>query len=180
MTKRNAWSPRRFKKFPRFTIFLNKNGNEEDDPEAQGAKDYLRENIISLNPDFMNLLLNANASAGGTEQAVQQIESALASINFPQNLQHPSQARGRSQDKNEHDIATALLEDENPGYRFQDPFDKVVRPRQVDPAESARNLSDALRDGAFTVLDDPVPVETMLQALERVVRRHYRDHWPAA
>ena len=38
----------------------------------------------------------------------------------------------------------------------------------------------AVRDGAFTVLDDPVPVESMLQALERVVRRHYRDHWPAA
>lgn len=62
----------------------------------------------------------------------------------------------------------------------QPPPTIVVRPRQVDPAESARNLSDALRDGAFTVLDDPVPVETMLQALERVVRRHYRDHWPAA
>ena len=132
MTKRNAWSPRRFKKFPRFTIFLNKNGNEEDDPEAQGAKDYLRENIISLNPDFMNLLLNANTSAGGTEQAVQQIESALASINFPQNLQHPSQARGRSQDKDEHDLATALLEDENPGYRFQDPFDKVLLTKGID------------------------------------------------
>lgn len=56
----------------------------------------------------------------------------------------------------------------------------VVRPRQVDPAESARNLAEALREGAFTVLDDPVPVESMLQVLERVVRRHYRDHWPAA
>jgi DNA-binding NtrC family response regulator len=40
--------------------------------------------------------------------------------------------------------------------------------------------AEALRDGAFTVLDDPVPIESMLQALERVVRRHYRDHWPAA
>ena len=65
MTKRNACSPRCFKNFPRFiTIFLNQNGNEEEDPEAQGAKDYLRENIISLNPDFINLLLNANSSAG--------------------------------------------------------------------------------------------------------------------
>lgn len=62
----------------------------------------------------------------------------------------------------------------------QPPPTIVVRPRQVDPAESARNLADALRDGAFTVLDDPVPIESMLQALERVVRRHYRDHWPAA
>ena len=56
----------------------------------------------------------------------------------------------------------------------------IVRPRQVDPAESNRILAEALRDGAFTVLDDPVPIESMLQALERVVRRHYRDHWPAA
>ena len=62
----------------------------------------------------------------------------------------------------------------------QPPPTIVVRPRQVDPSESARNLAEALRDGAFTVLDYPVPIESMLQALERVVRRHYRDHWPAA
>jgi hypothetical protein len=62
----------------------------------------------------------------------------------------------------------------------QPPPTIVVRPRQVDPAESTRMLADALRDGAFTVLDDPVPIELMLQALERVVRRHYRDHWSAA
>ncbi len=62
----------------------------------------------------------------------------------------------------------------------QPPPTIVVRPRQVDPAESTRMLADALRDGAFTVLDDPVPIEYMLQVLERVVRRHYSDHWPAA
>ena len=56
----------------------------------------------------------------------------------------------------------------------------IVRPRQVDPAESNRILAEALREGAFTVLDDPVPLESMLQALERCVRRYYRDHWPAA
>jgi DNA-binding response OmpR family regulator len=62
----------------------------------------------------------------------------------------------------------------------QPPPTIVVRPRQADESESARTLMDALRDGAFCVLDDPVPIESMLQALERVVRRHYRDHWPAA
>jgi CheY-like chemotaxis protein len=62
----------------------------------------------------------------------------------------------------------------------QPPPTIVVRPRQADPSESARTLADALRDGAATVLDDPVGIETMLQALERVVRRHYKDHWPAA
>ena len=75
MSKRKAWSPRRFKKFPRFTIFLNRS---DDDPQNQSAKEYLREHIISLNPDFMNLLLNTNG-----ESAAQQIESALASINYP-------------------------------------------------------------------------------------------------
>lgn len=62
----------------------------------------------------------------------------------------------------------------------QPPPTIVVRPRQVDQSESARTLAEALRDGASTVLDDPVGIETMLQALERVVRRHYKDHWPAA
>ncbi len=62
----------------------------------------------------------------------------------------------------------------------QPPPTIVVRPRQPDPAESNRTLADALRDGAFAVLDDPVPIESMLQVLERVVRRHYHDHWPAA
>ena len=55
LIKRKAWSPKRFKKFPRFTIFLNR---EEDT-----GKDYLKDNIISLNPEFMNFLLNS-ASAG--------------------------------------------------------------------------------------------------------------------
>ncbi len=62
----------------------------------------------------------------------------------------------------------------------QPPPTIVVQPRQSDPSESARILAEALRDGAFTVFEDPVPIESMLQALERVVRRHYRDHWPAA
>lgn len=56
MSKRKAWSPRRFKKFPRFTIFLNSRG----DPKDSAAKEHLRDNIISLNPEFMNLLLNSN------------------------------------------------------------------------------------------------------------------------
>jgi hypothetical protein len=57
MSKRKAWSPRRFKKFPRFTIFHNRG---DEDAESHGAKEFLRENIISLNPEFMNLLLNSN------------------------------------------------------------------------------------------------------------------------
>ena len=63
MSKRKAWSPRRFKKFPRFTIFLNRG-----DDEQEGAKEYLREHIISLNPEFMNMLLSS--SNNSTDLAV--------------------------------------------------------------------------------------------------------------
>lgn len=49
MKKKKAWSPRRFKKFPRFTIFLNR-----DDESKVLSKD----NIINLSPDYMNFLLN--------------------------------------------------------------------------------------------------------------------------
>jgi hypothetical protein len=51
--------------------------------DNSGVKDYLKENIISLNPEFMNLLLTANNSFG--EQAAAQIEQALANINYPDN-----------------------------------------------------------------------------------------------
>lgn len=61
MSKRKAWSPRRFKKFPRFTIFLNRNGQlEGEEMDNANIKEYLKEHIISLNPEFMNLLLNVN------------------------------------------------------------------------------------------------------------------------
>ena len=79
MSKRKAWSPRRFKKFPRFTIFLNRRGEEDS-----GVKEYLRDHIISLNPEFMNLLLNtSSADSTGSETVIQQIEQALASLNYP-------------------------------------------------------------------------------------------------
>lgn len=54
----------------------------------------------------------------------------------------------------------------------------VVRPRQVSPRESARGLAEALREGAFSVLERPVPIESMLETLRRVVQRHYAGNWP--
>lgn len=62
----------------------------------------------------------------------------------------------------------------------QPPPTVVVRPPQPNNRDSARGLSEALRDGAFAVIDGPVRLESMLETLRRVVRRHYRDHWPAA
>ena len=52
------FSPKRFKRFPRFTIFLNRDENKE----------HFKDNIISLNPEFMNFLLNPN-----TAQSLSQI-----------------------------------------------------------------------------------------------------------
>jgi DNA-binding response OmpR family regulator len=62
----------------------------------------------------------------------------------------------------------------------QPPPTVVVRPPQPSVRDSGRGLADALREGAFAVLDGPVRIESMLEVLRRVVRRHFSDHWPAA
>jgi len=112
MSKRKAWSPRRFKKFPRFTIFLNRRGDEE-----AGVKDYLRDHIISLNPEFMNLLLStSSADTSGAETVIQQIEQALASLNYPSSVSEEE----------------SMDEAKSGGYRFQDPFDKVLLTKGID------------------------------------------------
>lgn len=54
----------------------------------------------------------------------------------------------------------------------------VIRPPQPTMRESARTLAEALDAGAFAVLDRPVHLEAMLDALRRIVRRHYANHWP--
>ena len=55
----------------------------------------------------------------------------------------------------------------------------VIRPRQPIARDSARGLSAALREGAFAVLDRPIELETMLEVMRRILRRHYADEWPA-
>jgi CheY-like chemotaxis protein len=55
----------------------------------------------------------------------------------------------------------------------------VIRPPQPAVRESARTLTEALREGAFAVLDQPVHLESMLEVMRRIVRRHYADCWPA-
>lgn len=54
----------------------------------------------------------------------------------------------------------------------------VVRPPQISARASARGLTEALREGAFSVLERPVPIEAMLETLRRVIQRHYAGHWP--
>lgn len=53
----------------------------------------------------------------------------------------------------------------------------VIRPPQPSQRDSARGLSDALREGAFAVLDRPVQLEAMLEAVRRIVARHYAHIW---
>jgi DNA-binding response OmpR family regulator len=54
----------------------------------------------------------------------------------------------------------------------------VIRPRQATVRENARSLARSLQEGAFTVVDRPAVIETLLGALHRVLQRHYSDRWP--
>jgi len=56
----------------------------------------------------------------------------------------------------------------------------VIRPRQATGRESARGLVSSLREGAVAVIDRPLHLEVLLQTLQRVLRRHYKDTWPTA
>lgn len=60
----------------------------------------------------------------------------------------------------------------------QPPPTVVIRSRQPIARDSARELAAALREGAFAVLDRPIGLETMLEVLRRILRRHYSDSWP--
>lgn len=60
----------------------------------------------------------------------------------------------------------------------QPPPTVVIRPSQPSIRESQRTLREALREGAFAVLDAPLRMETMLETMRRVLRRHYADNWP--
>ncbi|MDP7008636.1 MAG: response regulator [Phycisphaerales bacterium] len=55
----------------------------------------------------------------------------------------------------------------------------VLRPRQATRKASARSLARSLQEGAFTVVDRPARLETILDALRRVLRRYYRNEWPS-
>jgi DNA-binding NtrC family response regulator len=54
----------------------------------------------------------------------------------------------------------------------------VIRPRQASVRENARSLARSLQEGAFTVVDRPAVLETLLDALHRALQRHYADRWP--
>jgi len=54
----------------------------------------------------------------------------------------------------------------------------VLRPRQVSQRAAGRSLARSMQEGAFTVVDRPARLETLLDALRRVLHRYYRNEWP--
>jgi CheY-like chemotaxis protein len=63
--------------------------------------------------------------------------------------------------------------------RLDQPPPTVVIRRRCTPKEGSRGLASALAAGAFAVVDRPVQLETVLDIMRRVVRRHYADQWPS-
>ena len=64
--------------------------------------------------------------------------------------------------------------------RLEHPPPTVVIRRRCTPREGSRGLASALAAGAFAVVDRPIQLETVLDIMRRVVRRHYADQWPDA
>jgi DNA-binding response OmpR family regulator len=55
----------------------------------------------------------------------------------------------------------------------------VVRGRLFDRRTDDRMLTEALKLEVFSVLDQPVQLEQMLETLRRLLQRHYGGTWPA-
>ena len=54
----------------------------------------------------------------------------------------------------------------------------LVVKRRLGRRECSRDTTSALRCGAFAVIERPVHMEAMLDAMRRVLCRHYADRWP--
>lgn len=54
----------------------------------------------------------------------------------------------------------------------------LVRGPSSENVQARRMLSEALRLGAFTVLDKPVDLEQLLAVFHRLLQRQYRGCWP--
>lgn len=54
----------------------------------------------------------------------------------------------------------------------------VVNNPSVSDAQLTRALNEALRLGAFSVLNKPVELEQLLRVFQRLIERRYRGTWP--
>lgn len=148
---------------------------------------------LSSNPERLNLLLTCGSwranspirqlddllspfgirslTAKNGEEAVKMIEErdihiAIVDLAIPLSDNSPQQSYGGQR-------VLQLLRRLQP-----QPPTIVIRPRQASARENARSLARSLQEGAFTVVDRPAVLETLLDALHRVLRRHYSDRWP--
>jgi len=55
----------------------------------------------------------------------------------------------------------------------------VVNTRTFTPGSAQRYLSQALRLGAFSVIDQPSELNQLLAVIQRILDRHHRGQWPA-
>lgn len=63
--------------------------------------------------------------------------------------------------------------------RLESPPPTVVVRRAQDQIAGQRTLNEALREGAYTVLEPPVQLEHVLEIMRRILRRYHADTWPA-
>ena len=149
---------------PRLNLLLSCAAWRRDDP-----LDHL--------PPLLSPLGIQSLKAGSGEEAAEVIRNytvhiAVVDLSIP--LQRPTNAAAASQSAEAGPRVLQLLR------RLESPPPTVVvRPPQPATRESARSLTQALRDGAFAVVDQPVRLESMLEVLRRILRRHYADGWPA-
>jgi len=54
----------------------------------------------------------------------------------------------------------------------------VINTRAYSERQLQRLLNEALRRGAFTVIDRPRDLEALLTAMQRMIDRRYHGHWP--
>jgi CheY-like chemotaxis protein len=55
----------------------------------------------------------------------------------------------------------------------------VINNRAYSEQQLQRLLNEALRRGAFSVIDRPRDLEALLAAIQRVIDRRYHGHWPS-
>jgi CheY-like chemotaxis protein len=55
----------------------------------------------------------------------------------------------------------------------------LVRSRAIVERDINRLMRDALRLGAFTVLENPVQLENLLAVFQRLLNREYQGFWPS-
>jgi DNA-binding response OmpR family regulator len=63
--------------------------------------------------------------------------------------------------------------------RLEAPPPTLVIKRRKTAREGVRELTCALNAGAFSVIEPPVQLETILEVMRRALRRFYSDRWPA-